>query len=832
MGRAAGSVSVQVATDRAEASPEGGISSPLLAIQAVDKSFGTTRAVQQVDLEVRAAEIIALMGGNGAGKSTLMKIVGGLLIADSGDTQLLGRRVGADHSPRAAIALGLRFVHQELSLCPNLRVYENFSIELPDVIRGLRWKRLAIDLTRAALDDVFPKNGIDPRAKVGALSLSQQQMVEIARAASHPAAKLVILDEPTSSLGSREAVQLREYIKRRRSEGISFIFISHRLQESLDVADRVVVMRNGKIAWKGDTHSISHAELVELLGGKQAEPTAGQGARDAAGEVVVEVADLRDGVLRGINMKALRGEVVGLAGLEGGGQRQVLRSVFEGARRSSGGIAVRGRVAFVSGDRALEGVFPLWSINDNIAVSSFARLTRYGLISGARLRALALGWFDRLNIQAPSGAAPVVSLSGGNQQKAVIARALAADADVILLDDPTRGVDLGTKADLYKLTRELTGQGRTILWYSSDDTEFVNCDRTLVMRDGAVVAEFGREDVTEERLIEASFRSVGDDGGASHAQAAAEQSRRREAIVSAMIPLLTFAAVFTLSALLNPRILSSFGLTLVFSAAFAMAFAATSQLFIIAAGDIDLGLGAFIGLVNVVAATWLVSEPWLAAFCFAGMLIAYPVMGLFIEARRVPAIIVTLGLSFVWIGLAALRLPRAGGSAPEWLVDILRIKIPVVPLPVVLCIAPGLAAYLVLMVWRYGAVLRGFGASPRAIEAAGWSTRSAKASLYGMAGFFAFLTGILVTASTRGGDPTGSTSMTLLSVAAVILGGAAFAGGIVAPIGALFGTLTLVLVGTLLSLLGVNAVFLPMVQGLLLLGVIGVRTLLIGRQTT
>ena len=212
------------------------------------------------------------------------------------------------------------------------------------------------------------------------------------------------------------------------------------------------------------------------------------------------------------------------------------------------------------------------------------------------------------------------------------------------------------------------------------------------------------------------------------------------------------------------------------------------------------------------------------------MLLAYPLMGLFIEARRVPAIIVTLGLSFVWLGLAALRLPRAGGSAPDWLVDLLRIKIPVVPLPVLLCILPAVVAYLVLMVWRYGAVLRGYGASPRAIESAGWSTRIAKASLYGFGGLFAFLAGILVTASTRGGDPTGSTSMTLLSVAAVILGGAAFSGGVVAPVGALFGTLTLVLVGTLISLVGVNAVFLPMVQGLLLLGVIGVRTLLIGRR--
>jgi ribose transport system ATP-binding protein len=801
---------------------------PLLVMTAVEKSFGTTKAVQQVDFEVRPSEIVALMGGNGAGKSTLMKIVGGLVTPDSGDIQLFGRSIGGEHSPRAAMELGIRFVHQELSLCPNLRGFENFSIELPDIIRGLRWKRLAIKLAKAALDDVFPGNSIDPRVKVGALSLSQQQMVEIARAASHPATKLLILDEPTSSLGSREAVQLRNYIKRRRDQGISFIFISHRLQESLDVADRVVVMRNGRIGWTGSTSAISHDGLLEQLGGKQAEAVVVQTNVDVNLEPVVEVSGLRDDILRGVSFVVRRGEIVGLAGLEGSGQRQVLHSVFERSRRGDEEVNVKGRVAFVSGDRTAEGIFQLWSINDNIAASSFGRLARWGLISASRVSELTSGWFDRLKIQAESGAVRIVSLSGGNQQKAVIARALAAQANVILLDDPTRGVDVGTKADLYQLFRELAGQGRTVLWYSTDDTEFKQCDRTLVLRDGAIVAEFRRDDVSEEQLIDASFRSVEASGAATHARVVSVRARQREAIVSAAIPLVTFAVVFALSVLLNSRILSPFGLTLVFSAAFALAFAATSQLFIIAAGDIDLGLGNFIGLVNVVAATWLITDPLLAALCFAGMLLAYPVMGLFVEARRVPAIIVTLGLSFVWLGLAALRLPRAGGSAPQWLVELLRVKIPVIPLPVLLCILPAVLAYLVLMVWRYGAVLRGYGASPRAIEAAGWSTRMAKASLYGFGGLFAILTGILMTGSTRGGDPTGSTSMTLLSVAAVILGGAAFSGGIVSPFGAVFGTLSLVLVGTLLALIGVNSIFLPMIQGLLLLGVVGVRTLVLG----
>jgi ribose transport system permease protein/ribose transport system ATP-binding protein len=801
----------------------------LLSMRGIFKSFGITRAVEDVSLTVRRAEIVGLMGGNGAGKSTLMKIAGGLIAADRGEVSLLGQPVREDHSPAAAMRLGLRFVHQELSLCPNLRVYENFAIELPDIISGLRWRSNAKAFARAALDDVFPGNRIDARAKVSALSLSQQQMVEIARAASHPATRLMILDEPTSSLGATQAEQVRAYMKRRRADGMSFIFISHRLRETLDLADRIVVMRNGSVPWAGATDSIGQPELLRLLGGAAADAAEAGDRPERDHELLVLMDNVHDAGLRGVSLQVGRGEIVGLAGLEGSGQREVLRSVFARRGPVSGRIDVGGEVAFVSGDRAKEGIFHVWSIDDNIAISSLKRMSRWGFVSLRRMREVTSGWFKRLRIRASDGSTPITALSGGNQQKVVIARALAANADVVLLDDPTRGVDLGTKADLYTLFRGLADEGRAVLWYSSDDSEFLECDRTIVMRSGVPVAEFPRHQMTPDRLVEASFRRVDEVAIDAEAQRRIDGARQREAFVPTLIPLLTFAAIFSVCVSQNSGILSSFGLTLVFSAAFGLAFASISQLFIIAAGDIDLGIGPFIGLTNALAATWLVTDPWLAALCFAGLLLAYPLMGLFIHARAVPAIIVTLGMSFVWLGLASLRLPRAGGSAPLWLVDLLRLKPPLLPMPVYLCLLPALIAYVVLMVWRYGAVLRGFGASPRAIEAAGWSTRLAKATLYALAGLFAFLAGIVITASTRGGDPTGAVSMTLLSVAAVILGGASFSGGVVAPIGALFGVLTLVLVGTLLSLLDVNGLYLPMVQGLLLLGVVGLRALLVRR---
>ncbi len=805
--------------------------SPLLSMRAVQKSFGPTRAVQDVDFDVFSAEIVGLMGGNGAGKSTLMKLVGGLLGADEGELRLLGNRMGSEYDPRKAMAAGVRFVHQELSLCSNLRVFENFAIELPDLIRGARWKKTAKGFARTALDEVFPGSGIDPNAKVAALSLSQQQMVEIARAVSHPGCRLVILDEPTSSLGSREAEQLREFMRRRRREGLSFIFISHRLHETLDLVDRIVVMRNGRVAWAGASAGIDAAALIEMLGGRHSE-----GARHAQDSQVtqlsplaVEVADFSQGVVKSASTQIRRGEIVGFAGLEGNGQRQVLKAIFDARSRDGGSITVHGSVAYISGDRAHEGLFPLWSIDENLAISSLSQLTKRFFLSLSELHQLADRWFAKLKIRAESGTDSIGSLSGGNQQKAIIGRALASKPDIILLDDPTRGVDLGTKSELYQVFHELAAQGCCIIWYSTDDAEFLECDRTIVFRDGRTSEVLDRPDVSLERLVAASF-STAETDGRTNAQLTAERQRRREATVSTLIPLVTFSLMFALSVALNPLIFTSFGLTLVFSAAFALAFAAISQLFIITAGDIDLGVGAFIGLVNTIAATWFVTDPVLAFICTVGMLAAYPLMGLFIEVRRVPAIIVTLGLSFVWVGLATLRLPRPGGAEPDWMAKIMQTDIPLIPMPVLLCVLPALAAFVLLFVWRYGTVMRGYGANPKAIEAAGWSTKVAKTSLYGLAGLFAFLAGILVTASTQGGDATGSDSMTLLSVAAVVLGGAAFSGGVVAPFGALFGTLTLVLVGTLLSLLGANAVFLPMVQGLLLLAAVGVRTLLVERS--
>ena len=806
---------------------------PLLELNGVSRSFGATRAVQDVDLSVAEREVVGLVGGNGAGKSTLMRLAGGLLRPDTGEVRVAGEVEDSAYSPRRAKALGIRFVHQELSLCSNLRVFENFAIELPDVLGGALWRRRAAGFARRALDEVFPGNSISASAKVSDLSVSQRQMVEIARAVSDPALRLLILDEPTSSLGARETAQLKDYVHRRRDEGVSFVFISHRLREVLDLTDRMVVMQNGRVAWAGETGALEEGELVQLMGGALAEEFAtAEDVAPRAGDLpLVDVRLLRDSELDGVSLTLRRGEIVGLAGLEGSGQRRLLRRIFGSRRRRTGGIDVRGSVAFVSGDRALEGIFRLWSIAKNITLTSLGRVARLGVISASRERALARRWFDDLGVKASSPAVPILSLSGGNQQKVVIARALASEADVVLLDDPTRGVDLGTKAELYRSFRALADQGRGILWYSTDDAEFVECDRVLVMRRGRVVRVLEGEEITPERVIRASFTVVEGDADGARDDRAQRLLRRVRALVPPLISLLTFVVVFGLCVWRNSDILTYIGLTLVFSTAVPLAFASVSQMFLITAGDIDLGLGNFMSLVNVVAATWLLTDVDLAVLTLAALLLAYPLMGLFVHVRRVPAIVVTLGMSFVWLGLASYKLLSAGGSTPDWMYNAFNYELPVVPLAVYLCAVPGLVAFCILILWRYGAVMRGFGNNPRAIEAAGWSPLQAHVTLYAFAGLFAFLAGMMVTASTFGGDPIGSGSYTLISVAAVILGGSHFFGGIVSPLGVIFGALSLTLVGTLLALFDVGGEYVAMVQGLLLLGIVGLRTVLVRTET-
>ena len=478
-----------------------------VTLGGVEKSFGAVRALGGVDLHIARGECVGIVGHNGAGKSTLMHILAGGATPDRGRLIIAGETQDA-YSASRATALGIRCVFQELSLCPNLTVAENARVFHPS-IRGFNWRSRAGRLILDKLDEIFPGHGVGAGNLVQDLSIGRRQMVEIARAftvSDHPA-HLIILDEPTSSLDAHTAGQLMAHVRRSVARGISCTLISHILGEILDTCDRIAVMRDGRIVVADSAQTFDRDRLIAAMGNVETESTGTEAAGVAVGRsdrpVRVRIRPKRQPDEQ--ELLAREGEIIGLAGLAGHGQTDLLLEAFAAAGRWRGGNAVNAPVALVAGDRQADGVFPQWSIAQNIGIRSLARLRAGLLISPRREEALANFWRERINIRTPDVHDNILSLSGGNQQKALFARALASDARIVLMDDPMRGVDYGTKLEVYRLIRDEARSGRTFLWYTTETEELKNCDRIYVFRDGVIVAHLPRTELTEERIIQSSF---------------------------------------------------------------------------------------------------------------------------------------------------------------------------------------------------------------------------------------------------------------------------------------------------------------------------------------
>ncbi|MGF1529545.1 MAG: sugar ABC transporter ATP-binding protein [Candidatus Competibacterales bacterium] len=472
---------------------------PLVAVAGLAVAFGAVQALDGVDLALRPGECLGLVGHNGAGKSTLMNILGGILPWDRGSLTAAGRTFAAtDYRVTTAHRAGLRCVFQELSLCPNLTVAENARILHPR-LRGFGWRRRARRLMGDTLQTLFPGHTIDVDAPVGDLPIGQRQMVEVARAftVTDSPLKLLILDEPTSSLDAAVAEQLLTHVRRQVDRGLGVILISHLLGEILAVADRVVVMRDGRIVEAKPARDYDRESLVAAMGTVATAPAAESRAAPRDAQPVPE-GPPRLAVPVGrppLPLTAAVGEVVGLAGLAGHGQSEALGTLFAKVRRCG----------FVAGDRQRDGIFPLWSIAANMALGNLKALTCFGWVSPARVAHYAETWRRRIAIRTPSVAEPILSLSGGNQQKVLFARALGSTAEVVLMDDPLRGVDVGTKREIYSMIRQQAAAGRTFVWYTTEIDELVHCDRVYLFRSQGIVATLRGDEVSEEAVLSASF---------------------------------------------------------------------------------------------------------------------------------------------------------------------------------------------------------------------------------------------------------------------------------------------------------------------------------------
>ena len=484
----------------------------IVSLSGMTKSFGAVRALANVDLSVGVGECLGLVGHNGAGKSTLINLLAGTLAPDGGEIRVKGVTQAADYGVRRANTQGIRCVFQELSLCPNLSVAENTRIYHKS-LRGWGWRRAAAELVRQRLDEIFPGHGISPSATVGDLPIGQRQKVEIARAftVTDNPSRLVILDEPTSSLDAVAGKQLLNYVRRFVAEGGSCLLTSHLLGDILDYCDRIVVMKDGGVVADRPADEFDRASLVAAMGNVVSEARIEAHERAAAqrGEAPVVVRAVPKEQADQTALIAHKGEIIGLAGLAGHGQTRLLLQIYEAAEQARADTKVAGPVSLIAGDRQNDGVLHLWSIARNISVRSMRTLAKAGLIDSAAEAALANRWRERIRIKTPSVDSNILSLSGGNQQKVLFARALGSDAGIILMDDPMCGVDVGTKLEVYDLIRAEAEAGRTFIWYTTEVEELNNCDHVYGMRDGQIVADIARGDLTEEKVLQASFREGG-----------------------------------------------------------------------------------------------------------------------------------------------------------------------------------------------------------------------------------------------------------------------------------------------------------------------------------
>ncbi|GIF75857.1 sugar ABC transporter ATP-binding protein [Asanoa siamensis] len=501
--------------------------SETLAVRAsgVDRAFGGVQALRDASFAARPGEIHALAGENGAGKSTLIKVLCGVIRADRGAVEIFGTEVTRVVGPAARRRLGVATAFQELSLLPDLTVAENLLLHDPPrgrlgLVRRGRLAPVAREvLRRYGVDD------IDPRAAAADLSVAQRQVVELVRVlAGEP--RVVILDEPTAALPDRQVEWLARHMRRLRDDGCCVVFTSHRWREIEALADRVTVFRNGtRVATR---ERLSEAEAVTLMSGRSfagAYPTISARPTD---ESALRVSNLSGGRLRGVDLDLRRGEILGVGGLAGQGQRDLFLTLF-GARRAEGGtIEVDGRavtvrspkdairagvgIAYVPEDRKAEGLFPPLSIRDNIATATLSRRATAGFVNRSAERVAVASIVDQLRIGAgrsTSGAAD--TLSGGNQQKVVMARWLLTDARILLLFDVTRGVDAATKHDIYELVDTLAARGKAILYHSSETEEIAHlCHRVLVLREGRVAAELAGPVGDAERIVAASIKESQD----------------------------------------------------------------------------------------------------------------------------------------------------------------------------------------------------------------------------------------------------------------------------------------------------------------------------------
>lgn len=807
-----------------------------LSVAGITKTFPGVTALDNVSFEAAPGEIHALVGGNGAGKSTLMAVASGALSPDCGTV-----RIGDDEltaaSPLAAKVAGLAIAYQVPATLPDLTVAENLVLAVPPSLRP----RLG-EANAWAVEKLKPMGiEIDPTVAAGQLGLAEKQAIEICGAlACEPS--VLILDEPTEPFAAAESARLFQLIRGLSGSGVAVIYISHRLPDVFELADRITVLRDGQIRGQFAAADVTEDEIITLIAGRAVEALFPD-RTDDPGEPAVVVSDFGAVGAPGVSTKIRRREILGLAGVEGNGQREFIRALG-GAVASHGELSMDGgrlrlsspRAARDKGiilmpqERGIEGIAPILSVRENLSLAALQRVSRGGFVSPAVERELAQEQVAELGVKTATIDTEVGTLSGGNQQKVVLGRALLAAPELLLCDEPTQGIDVGVRSEIYHRLRGVADSGTPVVVLSSDDVELAGlCDRVLVFSRGRVVRELLGNELTEHAITEASLTAGRTDAEAEATTAPriARPGRWQRLIGSQQSPSLVLLAVIlglgAVTTAVNGRFLSEFNIANLLMLMAPVLFLAAGQLIVMLTGGIDLSVGPLSGALVVVASFFIVEGYgfgwWILGFVlmFALAGAAGVANGAMVRYSRVVPVVATLitytglqGLSLVWRD-------APGGVISLDVVEALNTRIGPFPVAVLIGVVMLVGFEFASRRTSFGLRLRASGSDEAAARKRGVGVDAVHMIAYLASSLLTAVGALMLMAQIGVGDPTAGTTYTLAAITAVVLGGASIFGGRGSFIGVLFGVLLLQVISNATVFLALSQAWQYLLVGLMAL---------------
>ena len=775
------------------------LGAPVMGIVGATKYYGPVQALKGVNLTIRRGQVHAVVGENGAGKSTLIGIAAGAVRPDFAVLRVGGKEIkrpNARKLHRAGVAV--TFQHPELA--EEMTVMENIQLAAPQLTgRGSRAEAQRL-LASVGSEQHF----MSLDARVRDLTLAQQHIIEIAGAiAAKP--RVLFLDEPTEPFQQADVDKLFELIRQLRAEEVAIVYVSHRLHEIEQLADHVTVLRDGLSIDSRPAARITTGEIISMIAGRPLDQVF-PGKMQSRGEVKLEVKDLSAAGLARINFSAYAGEIVGVTGVEGEGQREFLRTVAGLERRKSGSVRIKGKlvegtsaaaargagIGFVTDDRHEEGLFLTLRLRDNIGIGALDRISTAGLIDRKRDYALTREVMERLGIYTgyrikEHDDTTAAELSGGNQQKMLIGREIAGDPEVILIDEPTKGVDVGARTEIYERLRELAVSGVAMVVSSSDGIELAGlCDRVVVFARGQIVKELEGESLTEAAITEANMTArVAREGGPTRKEKEDESWRRimaADRFPAAVLAVLTAIVLFGTNSI-SGYFLSAFNIETMLTFLSILAFISIAQLGTILVGRIDLSVGALVGFV-VVLASFLTPDGGSAANALWGSVLILAitatfglVQGWLVTWLNIPAIVVTLA---TFIGLQGLSLelrPEAAGAVTDYLSDVTQWTVAGMP-------ACFLAILVIVATFEYvlfrtglGRRLRAVGSNPLGATRVGIRVNRQILLAFFLSGLLSGIAGLILAGQVGIGSPATGIDYTLMSITSVVLGGTRIAGG-------------------------------------------------------